>query len=994
MKDFFVCLLVLWKIKDFQKPHKKIRPTTNRMQLFKADTQRVTHHVVYDIYPFADKLYLPTAYIVSEDQSGMLAHIKQKALRDTIQGFELELTPMRERLFQIIEKLQPKTLEEKFQPPKKRKKVPIEQLLDDRDLLRSISKYIDPLLSELMSAIDEQQLPFTWQVERTVLAKDFVVKTGNPPLEPQLYFRREKEGIRYRMQLADEDGPWPISSREVIPITNHPAWIFVDYKLYRVPAINGNMVKPFQKKEEVNIPQKAVKTYFQKFILKVAAKSEIEAEGFEVLQKKELEACVLEPIQDLFTNQWVLSVQMAYPGSQFQWSDPKPKRTSLQFDEAEEVRIIQAIRQPEQERVYIDKLREFGLEETEHQQFGLPASEDTENDYQLLEWMGENRALLEEAGFTLRMPSNQGQPLYLHPPKIDLKADQDNDWFDLKGMVTVGEHSFPFLDLAKYIRDGIRLYPLPDGQFFLIPQEWMARYKGLFQFGKKDKDQLRLAKSQFTLLQEIGLGAGDEVAEERQQSTDFHPSNQLKAALRPYQLEGARWLVGLYESQLGGCLADDMGLGKTLQTITVLLHAKEQRAERRAAETPQDNGQQLGLFAPPADEDTLKPLQSLVILPASLVFNWEAEIKKFAPSLQTYRHTGPKRYKDVRLLSRFDVILTTYQTALRDVEVLKMMEFEYIVLDESQYIKNKDSKVFKALNQLEARHKISLSGTPIENSLSDLWAQMQFINPNLLGSFNFFKKEFIRPIERQQDEVKKEQLRKLVQPYLLRRTKEEVAKDLPPLSTKVFFCEMTAEQKRLYEREKSSARNYLLENYDADNPQFRFKVLQSLTKMRQLANHPKMAVEAYAKGSGKFEDVLEHWDTIQRGGHKALIFSSFVQHLELFRQQFEGNGQAYAWLTGSLSSKEREKAIQSFSEDPAVQPFLISIKSGGTGLNLTAADYVFILDPWWNPTTEQQAIARAHRIGQDKHVIAIKFITKDTIEEKILKLQEKKANLA
>ncbi len=964
------------------------------MQLFKTDTQRATHHVVYDIYHFAEKLYLPTAYIVSEDQEGYLAHIKQKALKETIGSFELELTPTRDRLFDLIEQLQPKLLAEKFRP-NKRSKPTLETLLADRDLAGPIYKYVHTRLAELLERANAEGLPVTWQVERTVLAKDFVIETGLEPLEPQLFFKREEAGVHYRLQLADRDGAWAIGSRDVVPITNHPAWLFVDYKLYRAPAINGNMVLPFQKKEEVHIPRKAVKTYFQKFILKVAAKSEIEAEGFEVQQHEELQACILEPVQDLFSGQWVLSVQMAYPGSTFTWSDPKDKRTSLEFDEGDEVRILQALRQREAEAAFVEKLKKQRLEVNAHQHFVL--TEAHEDRYALLEWISDNRAALEAEGFTLKLPSAEGKALYLHPPKVELIADQDNDWFDLKGQVTVGAHTFPFMKLAKYIRDGIRLFPLPDGQFFLIPQEWMARYKGLFQFGKKDKDQMRLAKSHFTLLQEIGISAGDEVAEERQLAVDFIPSNQLKASLRPYQLEGARWLVGLYESQLGGCLADDMGLGKTLQTITVLLHAKSQRAQRQQEAKTQgntDTGAQLGLFAAPDDHDTLKPLQSLVILPASLVFNWEAEIKKFAPTLQVYRHTGQKRYKDIRLLSRFDVILTTYQTALRDVEVLKQMEFEYIVLDESQYIKNKDSKVFKALNQLEGLHKLSLSGTPIENSLSDLWAQMQFINPNLLGSFNFFKKEFIRPIERMHDEDKKNQLRRLVQPYLLRRTKEEVAKDLPPLSTQVFYCEMTAEQKRLYEREKSAARNYLLENYDADNPRFRFKVLQSLTKMRQIANHPKMAVEAYAKGSGKFEDVLEHWETIQKGGHKVLIFSSFVQHLELYRQEFEGHQQPYAWLTGSQSSKERERAIQSFMEKPEVQPFLISIKSGGTGLNLTAADYVFILDPWWNPTTEQQAIARAHRIGQDKHVIAIKFITKDTIEEKILRLQEKKSKLA
>lgn len=961
------------------------------MQLFQTDTHKAAHQIVFDLYHFGAQLHLPTGYIVSEDRDGLLAHIRQKALPETIGSFGLPLSPTLSRLFQLVEELQPKALEARFKP-NKRKKTTLEELLTDRDIARSIYKYAHARLDELLSTAVKHQIAITWQVERTVLAKDFVLLPQPAPLEPRLFFKRETQGVRYRLQLEDEHGTWPISSKDVVPITNHPAWIFVDYQLFRAPAINGHMVLPFQKKEEVIIPQKSVKTYFQKFILKVAAKSEIEAEGFEVTQHQELSSCILEPIRDIFSGRWALAVYMQYPGSKFLWSDRREKKTSLEF-EGEEVRILQAQRQPGAEHKKVELLKAMGLAAGEHAHF-YPEGAQPDTPYATLEWLSSHRAALQAAGFQLLPVAEDGQQLYLHPPSISLSAGQDNDWFDLKGVVTVGEFSFPFIKLAKYIRDGQPLFPLPNGAYFIIPQEWMARYKSLFQFGSREKDGLKLAKSHFTLLKEIGLGAGEEVEEERQPATDFQPSPLLKASLRPYQLEGARWLVGLYESQLGACLADDMGLGKTLQTITVLLHAKAQKAQRGSSAPQERPAQQLGLFAPAEDFDTLQPLQSLIILPASLVFNWEAEIRKFAPSLQAYRHTGPKRYKDIRLLSRFDVLLTTYQTALRDQELLEQIEFEYIVLDESQYIKNKDSKVFRAINQLQGRHRLSLSGTPIENSLSDLWAQMQFINPNLLGSFNFFQKEFIRPIEKLQDEDKKAQLRRLVSPYLLRRTKEEVAKDLPPLTTKTFYCEMTAEQKRLYEREKSAARNYLLENYDAANPQFRFKVLQSLTKLRQLANHPKMAVEAYAKGSGKFEDVLEHMDTIRRGGHKVLLFSSFVQHLELFKAAFEAQQQPYAWLTGGQASQEREKAVQQFNEDPSLGAFLISIKAGGTGLNLTSADYVFILDPWWNPTTEQQAIARAHRIGQDKHVMAIKFITRGTIEEKILKLQEKKARLA
>ncbi|MCI5084196.1 MAG: DEAD/DEAH box helicase, partial [Saprospiraceae bacterium] len=562
------------------------------------------------------------------------------------------------------------------------------------------------------------------------------------------------------------------------------------------------------------------------------------------------------------------------------------------------------------------------------------------------------------------------------------------DWFDIYGQVEIGEFTIPFLALVKNIRQGDRFYRLPDNSYFLIPEEWMTRYKALAQFLKRDGKQLRLNKAQFTLLKEVGLGDVPTL-EEEPENIDFTPSSLLKASLRPYQLEGVKWMVQLYQNDLGACLADDMGLGKTIQTIATLLHAKE-RKQPAAQSTA---APQLNIFQA-NDADFLNPLHALIVLPASLVFNWEREIQKFAPSLSVYKHTGTKRYKDMRLISRFDVILTTYQTALRDVDLLEELEYEYIILDESQQIKNKDSKVFKAINKLQARHKVSLSGTPIENSLSDLWAQMQFINPDLLGNFTFFKREFIGPIERKQDDAKKDQLRKLVQPYLLRRTKEEVARDLPPLSTKIFYTEMTPEQKRMYEREKSATRNQLLDNFESDNPKFKIMVLQSLTKLRQIVNHPKLVNEEYKRDSGKFNDILEHWDVIRKGGHKVLFFSSFVKHLNLFKEAFEKQNLPYSWLSGETSANKRVEAIEYFDKNPEVQSFLISIKSGGTGLNLTAADYVFILDPWWNPTIEQQAIARAHRIGQEKNVFAFKFITKGTIEEKILKLQERKTKLA
>lgn len=957
--------------------------------------QENTVDVVYNLSAFAHELYLPDAYIVTRDQGGQLAHIKQKATAATIGAFQLELNPVRQQLFQIIEELQPERLAQKFHQGK-RKVLPLETLMEDREVLRTIQLYVHKRLDVLLRLVVKHRLPLSWAVDRRVLVKDFVVRIAEQPLEPQLFFKKTADAVEYRLRLMDGDREFSLRDKDVVAVTNLPTgWICADYTLYQLRHINGYLVKPFRQRDEVNIPAASVITYFKSFILKIVNKVEVEAEGFEVVQNDTLQHALLQPTQHLFGDQWVLSVSMVYPGDgRFGWQEARTQRTSMEINGAD-VRIIQVKRDPEREAAYMAQLRTQPLVQPDGESY-FHMDQPSDNPYALLEWLAQARTQLEAQGFVVEVPQVGDKQLSLEAPSLNMEVSNESDWFDLKGSISVGAFTFPFVALAKYIRDNNRFYPLPDGTHFLIPDEWMARYKQLADFGKKEGDHLRITKSQYTLL--TALDIPQPVEMETTEGPEYVPSPLLKAQLRPYQLEGVRWLANLYHQELGGCLADDMGLGKTLQTIAALLYAKEKRAQLRAEGKHQGpvvtSGIQLGLFAPADDEDFLQPLNALIVLPASLAFNWESEIKKFVPSLSVYQHFGNKRHQDPRLLRRFDVIITTYQTAQRDVKLLEQVPFEYIILDESQQIKNRESKVFKALNSLHANHKLSLSGTPIENSLSDLWSQMQFINAGLLGSFNFFKKEFILPIEKAKDEDKKTELRNLVGPYLLRRTKEEVAKDLPPLTTQVVYTEMTAEQRKLYEREKSAARNYLLDNFDASSANYRMLVVQTLTKLRQLVNHPVLVEPDYDKGSGKFHDILEQWETVQRSGHKVLLFSSFVKHLELFRQALEERQSPYAWLTGDLTQVQRKAAISRFQDDPSVQSFLISIKTGGTGLNLTAADYVFILDPWWNPTTEQQAIARAHRIGQKRNVFALKFITRDSIEEKILRLQDRKSQLA
>jgi SNF2 family DNA or RNA helicase len=577
-------------------------------------------------------------------------------------------------------------------------------------------------------------------------------------------------------------------------------------------------------------------------------------------------------------------------------------------------------------------------------------------------------------------------------PELNMSTSQDNDWFDVKGEVIIGEFTIPFGQLVPNIRDNNPYFLLPNGLYFIIPNEWLEKYLPIVHFGRITPNSIRVRRNQAPALLEKELLPESELIDN--QEFEWTPPQYLKADLRPYQIEGVQWMIKHYRNELGALLADDMGLGKTLQTIATLLFAKENKKNTRI-NSKTNTGVQIDIFNAAPKEEFLHPLQAIIILPASLVYNWEAEWKKFAPAVTIYRHIGAKRHTDVRLIRRFDVVLTTYQTVARDIELLEKIDWEYAVLDESQYIKNKSSDAFKAVNQLNAAHKISLSGTPIENSLSDLWAQMQFINPGLLKSFAFFEREFIRPIEKGQNEAQKEQLRKLIKPYLLRRTKQEVAKDLPDLMRQTIYSEMGDEQRKVYEKEKSIVRNLLLGVELAGKSAFEYQntVAQSLTKLRQLAIHPQLVIDNYTGESAKFNDVLATWDALKRADHKMLIFSSFVKNLELYQSYFDKNKAPYNLLTGDTSLKERQSEINDFNDSEAIQTFLISLKAGGVGINLTAADYVFLLDPWWNPASEEQAIARAHRIGQKKTVVALKFITKDTIEEKIVQLQERKKQL-
>lgn len=442
----------------------------------------------------------------------------------------------------------------------------------------------------------------------------------------------------------------------------------------------------------------------------------------------------------------------------------------------------------------------------------------------------------------------------------------------------------------------------------------------------------------------------------------------FNGTLRDYQKAGFDWLYFLFSCSLNGCLADDMGLGKTIQTLCFLQKCKE-----------------LHMF-----------YTSLLILPVVTISNWEHEVKRFTPGMSVIRHAGPKRTKNIRDLMEYDLVLVSYQTLRNDIDFFRLEKFFYIILDESQYVKNAATQTFKAVRRLKADHKLSLTGTPVENNLFELWAQMNILNPGLLGKIGEFRMKFINPIERSKDGgiKEKEYLRKITYPFILRRKKQDVLKDLPPKEVIIHYSEMGKQQKKIYATIREFYRQKILNimNERGRGKGRAMDVFAAILRVRQIALFPDLVSEEYRKvESCKFESMKLLIDEIRAENHKVLIFSQFVQVINRFKTYFDNQGYIYSCITGQ--TRDRDSEIRKFQNNNTVDLFLLSLKAGGTGINLTAADYVIIYDPWWNPAVEQQAMDRSHRIGQTEKVTVYKMIVKDTIEEKMLKLQEKKQKI-
>ncbi|PPK85909.1 non-specific serine/threonine protein kinase [Neolewinella xylanilytica] len=945
--------------------------------------------VLFNLFEFRTGVWLAKAYIVGLDAASRPHVIHTAAHPGSAAGYGIEADGPLEEALRLAEQLREKAITEHFRKGAKKMPTLAGLIKPDSKEREAVLRHIHARSARLLEMCRQHGYYLTANLDTRSAPFPHLLAPEESAWIPLLGFRLLEDKLEYRLRLKSPDGE-ERTIRHLDPrvITNRPApgWILTGKRLVRLWGLKGDAVRPFLTRDVVEIAPAKIGKYLRDFVAPAARRHELSIEGFAYETLHAPDGLRVEARPHPFSERYLIYAWLRYGTQAFAFGDPEP--VAVTHTMSPPFSMTRIVRSFPAEADRLGGLIEAGLSPLEGNE-ALSVSP-RPGPYDNLRWLLERAEAMRAEGIEVVIPGEDGHRYTETTGHLTISAEERGDWLDLRGTVTVGAFEIPFVSLVRYLREGERRYQLPDGSLFLIPEEWFTTYGPGFELARVEGGRVSMARSQAPLLERAAIPLAGAVTV-APAVAEVSPPGSLRARLRPYQLEGVRWLVQHYHERLGACLADDMGLGKTLQTIAVLLYAKE-----RLAETEAPPALQMDLFAVGgADERFLRPLRALIVLPASLVYNWAAEIRRFAPSLTVQINIGTRRLRDERVLGRFDVVLTTYQTALRDKDVLGRIDLEYIVLDESQQIKNRQSKVFRALSELEARHRISLSGTPIENSLSDLWSQMQFINPGLLRGYAFFKKTFIVPIEVHDDALRKQQLRELVGPYLLRRTKAEVAPDLPDLDIQLCYCPMSKEQQRIYEQERSAARNALLGTApEAERGSYKLLVIQALTRLRQIANHPIIAEPDYDKDSGKLTEVLEQWETIRRSGHKVLIFSSMVRYLELFRAHLEAKGHRYAWLTGSVESQQRAREVERFQTEAEVGTFFISIKAGGTGLNLTAADYVFILDPWWNPTTEEQAIARAHRIGRSGKVIARKFLTRGTLEEKIYQLQQRKRQLA
>lgn len=940
--------------------------------------------IIYSLFQHEYLGYLFESFVVKVDEKGQLTLQHQNISSMNATEFSSGLDETDFELIRLMDDMQQEAVAKKYGASVTKPGEFFPKVYDEEKGNKALQDEISRYLMNIRSKI----LPFL--VNRRV----FEMGTDGEPTWRELkvmpkkasvlfHFRRNEDNTHYFPTIKYDDQKVEFQYKGAYILCEDPAWLVVEGRVYSFEKdIDGAKLKPFLNKKFILIPKKVEDTYYRKFVAPLVAQFDVYAKGFEIrtenLQPKpKLVFAPLAQLQHsmaLFDGEgeeatepqkFVFNLTFDYDGLHIKPTDDREVVVKLD-SENEAYTFHRVKRKFTYENEVINYINGLNLQ--------LQGGKGVLQAGEAFDWILLNKSQLEERGIELEQKKQGGKHYFVGNSTIKIDIQENIDWFDIKAIIQFGDFEIPFQELRSLVLKGRNEFSLPNGEIAVIPASWLNDYSELFYFSEKGNDaEPILRKHHLALVHDLEKSEHTKVIMNRKlsQLKDFrkieeHPlPKKFKGTLRPYQKAGYDWLQFLNQYKLGGCLADDMGLGKTVQTLALLQSQKESGAEKA----------------------------SLLAMPTSLVYNWQKEAKKFTPGLKVYNYTGVNRVKDISLFEGYDLVITSYGIIRRDLDMLKTYFFNYIILDESQAIKNPGSNISKAVKELQSKHRLILTGTPIENSTMDLWSQMSFINPGLLGHQSFFKKQYQIPIEKQNNDEQTNKLYTLIKPFIMRRQKSQVAKDLPEKVESVHFSSMTTMQEEVYEETKNRYRNEILSHIDTHGlGKSQMVLLQGLTRLRLIANHPKMADPEYTGDSGKLDDMMLMLSNTLSEGHKILIFSQFVKHLAIVKEHIKSRGIEFCYLDGT--TRNRQEQVERFQTDDSIKVFLISLKAGGLGLNLTEADYVFLMDPWWNPAVELQATDRAHRIGQTNTVFTYKFITKNTVEEKILELQKRKLKLA
>ena len=864
---------------------------------------------------------------------------------------------------------------------------------DDNIVKKHTKRMADQLLIKALTQAFSLNIPilYTPTPETPLHIDNRLSIDDNGVATPIMRFTRNDDDTIYRLLLRiNGETIDHLSQHSVVPLCHEPGYFIFDKRIVRLAeGFNAKLLAPFAGKEQVVIPRRTEKVYFQRFILKNVASAEVHAEGFDIKEERH------EPHAAIFVERTIdyrsmLTLYFEYGGLKYTVDSQSMGKVTL-HETAEGFCFVRFPRDRERENHILQIVRQTGTILSPQGNILFDTTQE------MVEWLRCHHKALQEAGISVVQPSDT--VYYIGALDIEQEEEWHGDWLQTKVNILIdgGKRRIPFTELRPYILRGEQHYMLSTGEQLLIPQEWLARYKDLLMVADVRNDTFRRHYSQ---LLPFPRDAG--VRDCHSSPTSVPPHSRsldslisipeaLRATLRPYQETGFRWLWDNFLDRTGCCLSDEMGLGKTLQTIALILKYKETCKKPTTIKQPgmlftdeEMTGQTSSVNAPSPREGSEVAFSyrtTLVVAPASVVHNWCNELQRFAPSLLVCNYTGniAERTKKQQALMRWDVVVTSYGTLAKDIDLLATCFFGIAVYDESQAFKTSTTLIHEVVKRIQALHAIALSGTPVENGSSELWSLMNVLNPNLLGEKKTFLRMFVYPVSQQIEKERNNVLRQLITPYFLKRTKDEVADDLPERQDELIVCPMTLQQQSSYAEELSKARNLWLDD-KATQPQRQAYMLVAIQRLRQIAN-----------GEGKLNVVMERLELLRPTSHKVLIFSEYVTTLEQVALRLRERGWHYEMLTGK--TQKREEAITRFQKDADRQFFLVSLKAGGVGLNLTAADYIMLIDPWWNLAAEEQAIARAHRIGQHNPVFVYRFVAENTLEQQILTLQDRKQSV-